>query len=1039
MESTRKFTVIKASAGSGKTFQLVFHFLSYALRFENPSYYKHILAITFTNAAANEMKQRALKYLREISEGNGNKDFVEMLLKQLNISPQELKARAEATYSHMLHNYSKLSILTIDSFTHRLVRSFAKDLQLNNDFNIETKPENLQEKAVDRMLEFIGQDALLTQYLHRYSTNLLEEGKAWNPREELIQMARVLFQEDGQEPLKKLEAIDLPKIQQEYEILTAKVRQQENQIRILITKILELITKAGVTKDDIPNKKSGYISGLSKYINEDRFDKPGNNLNAFFENRQWLHKDAKSELRTQLEPIRIELDTLVDELVPFLAEENLQQLQLMRKIKDNLFKMGLIDRMNEYANEIRAEENMVLLADFHRMINSIIQSNDAPFIFERIGARYKHILVDEFQDTSKMQWMNLIPLIQNCLAEGHENLIVGDAKQSIYRWRSANVEQFTMLPNLPKDFQMPLAQKTLHENIQEEALQINFRSSESVIEFNNTIFPPLAAELPGCEQVYKEVYQIKNSNDTGFVRLIGNHLLKKEDAGYATFMKDSVIQAIGECINSGFRYGDITILVRSHNDGNKCTAMLNEHKIPFTTAENALLIHSVGVRVIMGYFEFYLYPKNKYAAFDMMQSLASFDNRVILPDFISLHLADKNSPPIDLNAFLLPIYGDLSHVMKGENVFHMAISLMRSLQLPVDSGVEYLLELIKQHCIGKNLDLHRFIEWWKEHRNKQSSAAVNHPDAVNIMTVHKSKGLEFPAVIIPHFMEKAKPSSLWIAIPEHMCDLPTAYVQMGAKSLNEADEESDDNLTQELSQESRMRFLDEINNLYVACTRAATRLYFIQEKGGTLFNRTLDQTLMQCFPEYSDTGIMEIGRQEKYTTTKNSSAPAMTPMLTGREMLYPKLKMLSGLQRDTPEIAYGKLLHECLSLLKKSEHATDAIERVLSGKKDAHIQRKKLTEDIHSLLSNEQTTAWFSDYEALHCERELISQKDHTLRPDRVIVLQDRVVVVDYKSGKQSDKHIGQVETYKQELQRIYSKPVEGYVLYTEGPSIISV
>ncbi|MFM9005118.1 MAG: UvrD-helicase domain-containing protein, partial [Flavobacteriales bacterium] len=440
----------------------------------------------------------------------------------------------------------------------------------------------------------------------------------------------------------------------------------------------------------------------------------------------------------------------------------------MRKIKDNLYTMGLIDRMNEYAHEIRIEENMVLLGDFHRMINTIIQSNDAPFIFERIGARYKHILVDEFQDTSKMQWMNLIPLIQNCLAEGHENLIVGDAKQSIYRWRSANVEQFTMLPKVPQSFNMPLAEKTFDENIFDDDLETNYRSSESVIDFNNTIFPSLAKKLPGCSDVYSGDPQKKNSKDTGFVRLTGNHLLKKGVAGYDTFIQDALISAIEDCKKSGYRYGDITILVRSHGDGNKCTAILNEYNIPFTTAENALLIHSVGVRVIMGYFEFCIFPKNKYAAFDMMQSLASFDSRVSLPDFISSYLAEKDSPPINLNAFLSPLFGDMSHVMKGENVFHMAISLMRALQLPIDSGVEYLLDLIKQQCIGKNTDLHRFIEWWKEHRNKQSSAAINHPEAVNIMTIHKSKGLEFPAVIIPHFKATAKPSSLWIDIPQDM-------------------------------------------------------------------------------------------------------------------------------------------------------------------------------------------------------------------------------------------------------------------------------
>ncbi|MFM9004056.1 MAG: PD-(D/E)XK nuclease family protein, partial [Flavobacteriales bacterium] len=225
----------------------------------------------------------------------------------------------------------------------------------------------------------------------------------------------------------------------------------------------------------------------------------------------------------------------------------------------------------------------------------------------------------------------------------------------------------------------------------------------------------------------------------------------------------------------------------------------------------------------------------------------------------------------------------------------------------------------------------------------------------------------------------------------------------------------------------------------VACTRAAKRLYFIQEHGGPPFNKAFDDVLYASFPVYAETVSVELGKQEIYTSKKQSSTPTKTPRLTGKEMLYPKLRVLSALKNETPEITYGKLLHECLSLLKHAEHSTDAIERVLKGRKDAHMHRAKLTTDILQLTASAQTSAWFSDFEALHCEQELITQQGFTLRPDRVVVLQDRVVVIDYKTGKQSKKHHGQVEVYKRELQHIYSKPVEGYLMYTEGPSIISV
>ena len=1040
MPSTNRFTIIKASAGSGKTFQLVLHYLSYALRIDNPGYYKHILAITFTTAAAAEMKHRVLSNLRAIADGSDKSAMSEKLQEMLSVSPETLRTRASAAYTHMLHHYSHLSILTIDSFTHRLVRSFAKDLQLNNDFNIELQPQNLQEKAVDRMLEFIGQDELLTRYLHRYSSGLLEDGKMWNPREALIKMAKEIFTEDGQAPLQKLEAVDLTAIQHEHQTLRHKIKEHEKKTQESAQALYELLNQAGITKEDIPGKSHGYLSGLKKYSEKGKLPETSKGLEKFLKERTWLNDKAKADVRSRFAAIESRANEIMDEFSDLISEATLKRISLIRKITENMYTLGLIDRMNEYAAEIRTEENTVLLSDFHRMINAIIRGNDAPFIFERIGARYRHILVDEFQDTSKMQWMNLVPLIQNCLSEGHENLVVGDAKQSIYRWRSGYVEQFISLPELPKEFAMPLAEKTFKENIQLIPLQTNYRSSQSVIDFNNALFPPLASKLPEYRAVYDEVHQEKNSAATGFVRLAGNHLLTNDNGEKESFIETELIKAIRECEASGFAPGDITILVRSHKQGTRCTEILKEHDIKYTTAESALLMHSVTVRIVMGYFEFSLFPQRRFAAFDTVQSLATINANVSLADFISEQLNFKEYRTIDLNGFLSKTFGDLSGVMVGENVFHKAISLMRALQLPIDNGVEYLLELIKQHCIGKNNDLHRFIEWWKEHRHKLSAAAVNNPDAVQIMTIHKSKGLEFPVVIFPHFTETAKSSPLWIDVPKDICELPAAYITVEAnKEKEDFDNEGEDDLTAEISLEKKRRYLDDINNLYVACTRAESRMYFLQEKGGSAFNKMIDETLSNIFTEYKLTGIVEFGIQDIHHTQQATAQPIHVPQLKGKEMLLPRLKLRSKLQRDTPEIVYGKLLHDCFSMLKTANDADSVIEKVLKGRADADKHREKLNNDIQQVLTHTTASSWFDDSASVYCEQEMVATNGETLRPDRVVVFQNKVVVVDYKTGKESPNHSKQVKEYKEELQRIYSMPIEGYLLYTDGPHIQAV
>jgi ATP-dependent exoDNAse (exonuclease V) beta subunit len=1041
MTSTKRFTIIKASAGSGKTFQLVLHYLSYALRFENPGYYKHILAITFTTAAAAEMKQRVLSKLRDIADGSDTSEMSQKLQQKLGISSDVLQARAAAAYTDMLHHYSKLSILTIDSFTHRLVRSFAKDLQLNNDFNIELNSQTLQEKAVDRMLEFIGQDELLTRYLHRYSSDLLDDGKTWNPREALIKMAREIFTEDGQAPLQKLEAVDLIHIQQEHQKLRKMMKEHESRTFETAESILLLLSNAGITKEDVPGKKNGYINGLSKYVVKGKIVRPLKTLVKLNSDRIWINNQAPSSVKSLFDPHITRANELLDTLFELLSEDTLKRMALIRKITDNMYTLGLIDRMNEYAAEIRTEENMVLLSDFHRMINAIIRGNDAPFIFERIGARYNHILVDEFQDTSKMQWMNLVPLIHNCLSEGHESLVVGDAKQSIYRWRSGYVEQFISLPELPPDFDMHFAEKTFEDNKDIVPLQTNYRSSQSVINFNNSLFPMLASKIPAYNQVYDEVIQEKNSHKTGYVRLAGNILLSNKDEAHKTFVKDELIRAVHQCLKDGFAPGDITILARTHKQGTKCAEMLREHDIKFTTAESALLIHSSTVRIVMGYFEFHLFPQRRFAAFDVIQSLASIHKHVSLADFIADQLNFKEYRPIDLNGFLGKSFGNLSEVMVGENVFHQAISLLRVLQIPIDNSVEYLLELIKQHCIGKNHDLHRFIDWWKEHKHKLSAAAANNPDAVQIMTVHKSKGLEFPVVIFPHFAEKSKSSDLWVNVPEDLCELPAAYIKIDSNSAQdnlEEDEEGTD-LTAEITLEKKRRYLDEINALYVTCTRAVMRLYFIQEKGMSPFNNLLDATFCELFSEFKTTGIAEIGVAEPYSTDLSKAIPLFVPSLKGKEVLFPRLRLRSIRERDTPEILYGKLLHECFSLLIEKSGVEQIVERILHGRSDSSTYKARLLNDLDKILSDSTASAWFDHNATLLCEREIIAGDGTTLRPDRVIVRADRVVVVDYKTGKESRKHADQVMHYKNQLQNIYQLPVEGFLLYTEGPKIIAV
>ena len=1007
----------------------------YALRFENYTYYKHILAITFTNAAAAEMKHRVMKRLSEISSNTESSGLTEELCKVLNVSPQEIQLRSTRVYKHMLHNYRKLSILTIDSFTTRVVRSFAKDLQLNSDFNIELNSENFQEKIVSRLMDELGSDTLLTSYLKGYSMMQLEDGSSWNPRGDLIKISNEIFRENGQDSLKKLADIDLTMFQEAHKLLRDKIKKYEHSLMSTAGKMVVLLNRASVTTSDIPNKKSGFLSKLKNYAEGVVNQKKSGYFTAAIEEGKWLHKDADSNVRVSFEAIEQELNQLALELSALLTKEQQDAYALCKKVNANIYTTGLIDRLNQYAVEVRKEENTLLLADFHRLINDIIRANDAPFIYERIGARYKHILIDEFQDTSKTQWMNLIPLVQNSLSEGHESFIVGDAKQSIYRWRAGYVEQFIMLPSVPPEFDMSLATKTFKENYHEEPLITNYRSSQSVIDFNNLFFPELATLLPAYTEVYKDVCQEKKNSQIGYVKVVSNLNLKNGEEKKDRFAKPEILRAIRASVADGFQFRDITILVRTAGHAAECASYLHDQKIQCTTADSFLIYHSVSAKVIMGFFEFSIYPKHRFAAFDVVQGLASIHDHISVRSFVEDYLNNKDKKTLQLHTFLAAAFGDLSHIMQGENVFHMAISLLRAFQLPADSGVEYLLDHIRNQCIGKNMSLQRFIEWWKEHRHKLSAAAAQHDAAVQIMTIHKAKGLEFPVVILPNFSSQAKDNNIWIDLDEQEYKIPSAFVSIRMKD-EEGDEE--ESMHEGVSEEIQRIFLDYMNTLYVACTRASQRMYFIQEKGQNSFNRLVDLALTKALPGFGTSASFEIGQPERFTP-KPSVNIIQKVTLRGREALYPRMKLIPRTQQDSPALAYGKLLHECICLLKNKEGIASAIERVLRGKQNQRVWTSKLQTDLHNLLHHAEAGHWFSGSDPTFCEQEIIDNSGNSIRPDRVVVGDSMVTVIDYKTGIERPAHSAQVEGYKRELASIYNRPVEGYLLYTDGPKILKV
>jgi ATP-dependent exoDNAse (exonuclease V) beta subunit len=1052
MKTTERFVIMKASAGSGKTFQLVRYYLYMALnKPKEPGYYKHILAITFTTAAVKEMKERVMKRLSEFAAGNGDKHLEPELLKMLKISPEELRERATAVYNHMLHHYRDLSIITIDSLTHRLVRAFAKDLRLSADFSIEMNEPLFKEKMIDRLLDELGINRPLTEYMKEYSLDKIEDGTSWNPRGNLLSIATELLKEAGVEPLEQLTKIDLSIFKE----VRFKIRQEHKAFQTKMTGLADqvffLLEKGNLTEDDLPYKKAGWISFVKKLKNKEYEPKVSSRFADALDKDKWVNEHAHS----RFQPIATEIRGVLECIRKELEGESLTRYHLLDQIQRNIAQLGLSEYMAKSAELLKAEENTLLLSDFHKLVNNVIKDNDAPFIYERIGNRYKHILIDEFQDTSKTQWKNLIPLVQNSLSEGNHCLVVGDAKQSIYRWRASYVKQFTDLPQVPEEFNNPLASRTFTENRFFYPLTENFRSSQSVVAFNNAFYAAFAPLLKEHQHVYAGLEQTAQSKQTGYVKLLNEPEKEKKkrkqeepetELESSTDEPDSwktqLLECIEECQQDQFPLGEITILVRTGKEGAKCAEWLQENHISSTTNDSFLLKRSIHVRALMGFLEYSEFPEHHFAGFDCVQALSEIHPGISIESFVNNHIKrDKKKVVIDLFGFLNNHFGDVSSVHQSESVFSLAVSVIRKLKLQSDSGVEFLLNHIKQECIQHNLNLAQFIQWWKEKKNTLKIMTAAHPGSVNIMTIHKSKGLEFPAVIVPMFYTKNKTNQLWIDLDDDVFGLPVGLVSASPISTK-SEKENNRVKHPKIEPEAYNMLLDDTNTLYVATTRAAQRLYFIYGGGGTYFNNSVQQTIGQLYPEFAVNNVCTLGERQPFAehnkeATNHMAHPAG---LRGESSLLPRLKVIPAKHRDTPFMAYGKLLHEALSYLDTSVTATAAIHRAVKGSiTQDEVVIQQLHEDIEAIRQHPELAKWYGSAGIVINERELCSTTGDIIRPDRVVELDDHIVVIDYKTGAKSDRHMQQVAGYKHQLNVLYNKPAKGYLVYTKPLEILEV
>ncbi len=1047
------FVVYRSSAGSGKTFTLVKEYLK--LAFKNKSdltkSYKSILAITFTNKAAAEMKWRIITALKEIS--SGEKTILgEKVCAEMNISYEDMQERAEIVLTEILHHYSDFSIGTIDSFTNRIIRTFAMDLQLPVNFQIETDTASVYNKIIANLIGNLGRDATLTNYLLQFSLSQLEEEKSWDPEGNLLSFISKIHQEGtnhlvGQ--LKEFAIEDFDKVRIQLE--SNKKTYERTLIQYGQTAI-SLIESQQLSVEHFYNSGRGIYNLFRKLLTpstETTISELMNNyVKTTLNEDKWASGKATPTDIENIESIKDALRNIVEQVVQYIKEHK-SQYDFCVILYKNIYAIGLVNELSKLIDLYKEEENILFISEFNEKISDVVSKEPTPYIYERLGERFQHFLLDEFQDTSSLQWQNILPLIDNSLASNHMNLIVGDGKQSIYRWRNANVEQFAALPmveHADTDIIIKERQDTLIRNYKPDILKVNRRSDSQIVIFNNKLFQALSEKVLVGNQckIYDNQEQEHNHNDKGYVSI--EFPIPDNDMDRESINNVLTLQHIKDAINDGYAYNDICVIVRTNKNGNSVANYLIENNIPVVSADSLLLKYAKEVEVIISFLKYLTNQKDMVSAAVVVnylkviqlinedqcilftKSLSAKSNRKSLFDILA-----ECRIPCNINKLLTA------------NVFDVCLEIIMILKLNKANSqyIRFFIDDVLTFLQTNTSNLLEFLDWWNRQSEKSSVIIPEGINAVNIMTIHGSKGLEFPIVIAPYLeWELFKPQSVWVELNQPDMQIPVAMIETTAITENTI-------FGEVTAKEKQQSIMDNLNLLYVCFTRAVHRLHIISPKppkkrsSNSCYNwmyeyaTSLDAAVSEKL--FIDFGSKCLKENEK-SPKKGMEQLAISGLEFNIENSAIKIKESSAYQyTEGIEKARekGVFIHYILSQIKTIDDLEDVLQKTVLLGDITEQEYIELKASISQLISRDELLPYFQKGVEVKNEFEILSKDGIILRPDRVVIKLHEAVIIDYKTGKRNQKRYhAQMSDYQKALEQLGYSSIKKILVYIQENEI---
>lgn len=1024
------FTVYNASAGSGKTFTLVKEYLKIILTSNREDAYKNILAITFTNKAVGEMKSRIVESLSEFVKDNPSAkalDMMNAIQADTNISHQAIQRKSKQIIKHIIHNYASFDISTIDKFTHKVIRTFAHDLQLPTSFEVSLETDILLQESVDAIIAQAGENEAITKLLIDFTMEKTDDDKSWDVSREIMAIGKLILNENNREEITHFNTKEIPQFIEVKNKLQEICQKLEEECVGLAIEALGLIDDKGI---DVKSFSGGHFPKHLIGIKDGKFN-PKNKMYHEVDDIK-VNKTAKdSEI---IEMIKPDLLRILDSIY-----KKKEKQSFYHSFLKNITPLSLLNTLNNELKKIQKEKNVLSIAEFNSIIHNEIQNQPAPFIYERMGERYRHFFIDEFQDTSEMQWQNLIPLIDNALASEELNgekgslLLVGDPKQSIYRWRGGKAEQFIALSKSGSPFSNP------DKDVQ--SLDTNYRSYSEVITFNNAFFNVISSEFESLD--YKDLYenhsaQKINSKKGGYVSISFLPKAEKneedeEDKSQVDLYLDATLATIQKVIKQGFSYKDIVVLTRKRGPGIAVANYLTEHNIPILSSETLMLHNSLEVQMVIHLLRYLNNSSEKESKVYFLHYISTrIQSELPIHDFIARGMSFEKEEELErwLQEYDVAVsFKNLRRKTLYEAVEVVILKFIKPTQS--HAYLQYFLDLVLEKDIKGQFGIFDFLRYWDDNNHKFSIPSPEGSDAVKIMTVHKSKGLEFPVVIFP-FADEAYSNSpkdkLWIDNVDEEIDFPKLLID-NSSAVEGFGEEA----TRVYQQKKQEELLDNVNVLYVALTRAEEQLYVISKMNLKKDGTPSENNMSTFFIRFLDhNGVFdpnkfeyEFGEAKKISEVNEVKNPVkIIPFLaetlnTEAIKIAQKESLMWGTTQQEA-IEYGNLVHEILSFVTTKDDVSLAITKALENGLITRNQSESVAETIQQIVNNEALTIFFDAKSKVLNEQIIIQKEGGILKPDRIVFVTDQeVCLLDYKTGVNHPKYTVQLEQYELALLNI--------------------